>query len=513
MSILKFTETALLVNFENGGKMSFIEHEFDNQQNHNWFFRKEKKFLHNIDTFYYSVSFVNDFMKDSADPYVKKFRIDMQKLADTEAIDINIDWTLPGLEDMQLTYSNRSFAGYYNNCISCPDTFDIFIATRVPTDVTSEILVQLRSKPLWLQGVNAAFEYSMRVIFAIEKYYHLHIHEVKENRIDYCWHTNYLQSPEKYLRIDNFCQMQVSRYKRINYQYQFKPNNEYENDYISLGKRNDKCFVRMYLKTKEVIEQGYKPWFINEWYYNQLISRYDYYVLSNLYELRNWKYLDIVRLQFYAEYGSNVFFIEKCNEYMHELATKGTVNFDSVQKLADKLTPRITIVMNVEFQTTRKGTKSYCLIKHERNKKYGVCKRIYDYLDNRRMITEYLTHDTLRLVDVTTDSNKSRCDYTNFWKALRRTKQVDVKKSKVPEKLHREYSRKLDYNLMKKRYIHSAISFSLYGKGINNDDVEKDFLDNLVMLNDNDIHHAMNYKYKRSRQLNQKDFDGSIIDE
>lgn len=98
------------------------------------------------------------------------------------------------------------------------------------------------------------------------------------------------------------------------------------------------------------------------------------------------------------------------------------------------------------------------------------------------MITDYLTHDTLRLVDVTTDSNKSRCDYTNFWKALRRTKQVDVKKSKVPEKLHREYSRKLDYNLMKKRYIHSAISFSLYGKGLNDDDVEKDFLDNLVML-------------------------------
>lgn len=168
MNFLKFTEIALLVNFENGGKMSFIEHEFDNQQNQNWFFRKEKKFLHNIDTFYYSVSFVNDFMKDTEDPFVKKFRVDMQKLADTEAIDINIDWTLPGLEDMQLTYSNRSFAGYYNNCISCPDTFDIFIATRVPTDVTSEILVQLRSKPLWLQGVNAAFEYSMRVIFAIE---------------------------------------------------------------------------------------------------------------------------------------------------------------------------------------------------------------------------------------------------------------------------------------------------------------------------------------------------------
>lgn len=490
---------------------TLIENEFNTGQKNNWFFRKEKKFLHNIDTFYYSVSFCNDFLKDTEDENVKTFRKDFDKLAATEAIDINLDWSLPGLEDMQLIYSNRSFAGYYNNCISCPERFDIFIATRTPTDITSEILVQLRSKPLWLQGVVSTFEYSMRVINAIAKFYHLQIHEVKENRIDYCWHTNYLQSPEKYLRIDNFVQMQVSRFKRINYQYQFKPNNEYENDYISLGRRSDKCFVRMYLKTKEVIEQGYKPWFINEWFYNQMISRFDYYVLSNLYELRNWKYLDIIRLQFYSEYGSDEFYRTKCNDYMHELATKGVVNFDSVNKLADKLVPRVTVIMNVEFQTTRKGTKSYCLIEYERNKKYGVTKRIYDYLDNRRMISDYLTHDTLRLVDINSDSNKSRCDYTNFWKSLRRTKQIDVAKC-VPEKSHRDYSRKLDYNLMKRRYIHSAISLSLYGKGINNDEVEQDLIDNLSMLNDNDIHAAMNYKYKRSHQLNSEDFENKLED-
>ena len=58
----------------------------------------------------------------------------------------------------------------------------------------------------------------------------------------------------------------------------------------------------------------------------------------------------------------------------------------------------------------------------------------------------------------------------------------------------------------------SAISFSLYGKGLNDDNVEKDFMDNLVMLNDNDIHHAMNYKYKRSRQLNSKDFEGGLYE-
>lgn len=490
--------------------MSLIEKEFNSNENNNWFFRKQRKFLHNIDTFYYSVKFSNDFLKDTQDNNVLHFRKEFDKLSDIDNFDLCVAWSLPGLEDMQLNYSNRSFAGYYNNCISCPDRFDIFIATRTPSDVTSEILVQLRSMPLWLQGTVSTFEYSMRVINALAKYYHLQIHEVKENRIDYCWHTNYLQNPEKYLRIDNFAEMQVSRYKRINYQYQFTTNNEYENDYISLGKRSDKCFVRMYLKTKEVIEQGYKSWFINIWYFNQMISRFDYYVLTNLYELRNWKYLDIVRLQFYLEYGQDSIYKRKCNDYMHELATTGTVNFDVVAKLANLLVPRLTVIMNVEFQTTRKGTKSYSLIEYDRNVKYKYCKRIYDYLDNRKMITDYLTHDTLRLVNIASDSNKSRCDYTEFWSSLRRTRQIDVSKSKVPVKLHREYSRKLDFKLMKKRYLNSAISFSLYGKGLNNDDVETDLMDNLVMLNDNDIRHCMNYKYKRSRQLNNKDFSSRI---
>ena len=79
-------------------------------------------------------------------------------------------------------------------------------------------------------------------------------------------------------------------------------------------------------------------------------------------------------------------------------------------------------------------------------------------------------------------------------------------------KIHRDYSRKLDYNLMKRRYIHSAISLSLYGKGINNDEVEQDLIDNLAMLNDNDIHAAMNYKYKRSHQLNSEDFENKLED-
>lgn len=495
-----------------------IESEFNSNELNNWFFKKDKKFLHNIDTFYYSVSYHNDFTKESNDTNVSSYRNFFDSLA-AECINFDsaLEFRLPGTEDIQLLYTTQSFAGYYNNCISCPDRFDIFLATKTPTDVTSEILVQLRSMPLWLDGVNSIFEYSMRVINAITKYFNLDIYEVKENRVDYCWHTNCIQSPEKYFRIDNFSEMQVSRYKRINYQYQFTTNGNYENDYISLGRRSDKCFVRMYLKTKEVVEQGYKPWFFNIWYFNNLINRFDYYVLSNLYELRNWKYIDIIRLQFYSEYGSDERLIQKCNSYMKTLAQSGTVNFDAVQKLADSLTPKVTIIMNVEFQTTRKSSKSYCLIEYERNSKYGPCKRIYDYLDNRRLITEYLTHSTLRLVDITTDNNKSRCEYTQFWSLLRRTKQIDVKKMNINKHMTRIYTRNLDMNLMKKRYIHTAVTLSLYKNGISDsgfnsfdsdqeDNLKQDLIDNIVMLNDNDIHAAFNYKVKRSKQLNHQDF-------
>ena len=33
----------------------------------------------------------------------------------------------------------------------------------------------------------------------------------------------------------------------------------YEIDYVSMGKRSDKVFIRIYLKSKEVIEKNYKP--------------------------------------------------------------------------------------------------------------------------------------------------------------------------------------------------------------------------------------------------------------
>lgn len=44
------------------------------EDQYEWFGYTHKKFLHNIDTFYYSVKFRNDFRLKSKDPQVEKMR-------------------------------------------------------------------------------------------------------------------------------------------------------------------------------------------------------------------------------------------------------------------------------------------------------------------------------------------------------------------------------------------------------------------------------------------------------
>lgn len=491
---------------------SLIYNEMDAEHQQYYFNYKRQKFLHNIDTFYYSVKLVNDFTKNSDDIYVKRFREYFSKIEKCD-FNVSIPLNIPGLKE-QLNYRNLRYGYFYFICLEVPEMFTIFMADTVPgteddenESTTSEILVQIRSYPLWELGVVKSFEKSFDVLSVILDYFNLTVYEVKENRVDYCWHSNYLQNPSQFFRIDNFINMQVSRYKRIHYEYQFKPNSEYENDYICMGRRSDKCFVRIYLKSKEVVEKSYKPWFFHIWFFNGLISRYDLYVYEECYKESNWNYLDLARLKFYYEYGSNELYLSECSKILNN---KVTISPDALSKLADKLTPRPTLITNVEFQTTRKSSKSYILKPFKDNSKYGVCKRIYDYLDNRSIISEYLTHDTLRLVTPDGDSNKSRRDYCNFWKRLRNCKFVDVYIPPKKIKLIREYSRNLNKDVVKHRMLHSCVTFGFYERGINDDSVFKDCAAALLRLNDNDIHNMMQYKVKKKQQLYNKLYDSDI---
>lgn len=496
--------------------MALIETEFDADNNNYWFYKKEKKFLHSIDTFYYTVTFSNDFSKCTQDPNVLELRYWLQEMQLLVAENIHDNILpvndLPDLNDVVVTYTPKSFAGMFSHCLTVPEYFDVFLLESVPNEFTNHILVQIRSKALWLIGLSKSYEYSLRIVESVAKRFHLQIQEIKENRVDYCWHTNYLKNPEKFFRIDNFSAMQVSSFRDCQYHYKFKANSEYESDYVALGKRNSKCFVRIYLKTKEVVEQGYKPWFFKIWLLNNMISRYDYYVLTNLYSLRNWGCLDLIRLQYYYDYGTNQEYKDMCYSYMQSYFKDASGNRDSIANLADLLTPRITVIMNNEFQVMRKMSKSFCLVEHPKNDKLGYSKRIYDVLDNTPLITDYLTHSTLRLVEPSGDKNKSRRDYIEYWKRLRSAKIYNPFAKEYPNRLFRDYSRETNWDLMKSRFMHSAINFSLYSFGLDyqSENALGDMSELLGMLNDNDIHHANMYRYKRSKQLYPTDFKNKL---
>lgn len=491
--------------------MSLIEKELKKGDNAFWFYRKDKKNLHNIDTFYYSVLLENDFTQPG-DPFVHDFKITLEALKNRcmENYDSYGDITTrldhPELDN--LYYSLNSFAHLYNHCICLPDYFDIFISTNPPNVDTPQIVVQLRSKILWMDGVHVSFDKSYEYVVKLCDLFHLRIKEVNDNRCDYAWHTNYLSSPEKYLSIDNFTNMQVSHFKGAMYHYTFTSNDEYENDYIALGKRGDKCFIRMYLKTKEVVEQAYKPFFIQLWFWHNMISRYDKYVLENCFDLKNWKVRDLIRLQFYYDYGQSSQYRQQCYAAMESYFRKGSCNWDYVSKLADKLTPKITTIMNVEFQVMRKMSKSFCLI--DLHPSQEPRHRVDMYLDNHELITDYLTNSVLRLVDRKTALKKCQCDYTEFWKSIRRTKMVDVKKkNKNCPQLLRDYSREQNINLVKNSFIHKAITLQLYVNGKDYDkDLHSTIADTLCILNDNDVKHAERYRQKVSYRYS--DFKGAL---
>lgn len=493
-------------------KDTYVYNEFDEVENTYWFDFKQKKFLHNIDTFYYAVKFKQDFTADSKDMKVKDFRRKFEALSrewdNQNAFNSSVSFFVPGMPDA-LNYTPFSYAFFYNVKLECPELFDIFFAPKVPHSAdngesnTCECVVQIRSYMLWMYGVKLAYERSYEYVKAIADYFGLDIEFTQENRVDFCWHSNYLKCPEKFFSPENFYKMRVDRFKDAILHTSKKGSEDFEIDYLAMGKRSQKIFIRIYLKSKEVVEKGYKPWFFKVWLFNGLINRYDMYCYEYAFLKHSWKSLDLGRLQFYAEYGRQKHYVEKCRRI---LSQEETISPDSLRALADRLTPAVNLVMNVEYQVMRKHTKSYELIPFFDNSDKLTGKRIYDFLDNRKLICDYLTSKVFRLVEPhepgKNDSNKSRRDLCAFWKALRSCKLTDTFIPEEDRSLVRTYTRKLNSEVVKSRAVKAAITYGIYVRGINVDDPLTDCIEALCMLNDNDLHDAYNYKTKKVRQFN-----------
>ncbi len=476
-----------------------------------WFDFKKKKFLHNIDTFYYSVKFENDFTSDSKEPAVLRFREYFKKKYEKLDSDAFLEFIQIPLAGDMLNLRKFSFAHMYTICLEYPEWFDLFLAPSVPgganggASVTCELVVQIRSYMLWVYGVHQAFEMSYQFVSALADLFGLSIAFAQENRIDYCWHSNYLSNPEKFFSLDNFYKMRVDRFSDAVTHTEKVGSDGYEIDYVALGKRSDKVFIRIYLKSKEVVEQAYKGWFFYLWFFNGLINRYDLYVYEECYKRRSWKYLNLARVNFYLDYGANPDLKDTCRKL---LTGALTMEEGSLQRFADGLTPKVNLVMNVEYQTMRRHSKSYRLLPLHDNSARTTAKRIFDYLDNRKLIIDYLTFHVFRLVTASGDTNKSRRDLCGFWKSLRGCRLIDIRLSPKQLKLVREYSRNLNADLVKTRAINSIVNYGFYRKGINEDGIMKDVMDALCTLNDNDMQKALRYKAKKSRQLNGDEMAG-----
>ncbi|MCM1305416.1 MAG: hypothetical protein NC306_15125 [Butyrivibrio sp.] len=485
--------------------------EFDSGRMEHWFGFKKQKFLHNIDTFYYSVKFRNDFRYESKDENVQKlrkfFRLKYDYLQQHDETD---DFYIPQL-GKYLVLKPVTFSRFYSVCLSYPEYFDIFLAPVVPRaadggeSVTCECIVQIRSYMLWQFGVRDCFENSYEYVKKIAEFFGLEIYFVQENRVDYCWHTNYLSNPEAFFSPDNFYKMRVDRFKNATYVTNKVGAEDYEIDYVSLGKRSDKVFIRIYQKTREVIEQNYKPWFLKIWQMHGLINRYDQYVYEKAYEHKSWHYRFFARLEFYLEHGSDPDSLERCRKILD-----GDVEIEEndLIRLADELTPRLNYVINVEYQTMRRHSKSYDLVPFKDHRNKGNTKRIYDYLDNRRLITDYLTDKVFRMVVHDPHIKKSEREMCAFWQALRRTKCLDMKMTKESIKLTRSYNRRLNKDAVKKRFINAAVTYGLYSRGENADNPLQDAFEVMLRMNDNDLHNARKFKTKRLRQLNREELAG-----
>ena len=475
-------------------KNTLIFKENNDVFNEEYFDLSRQKYIHNIDTLYYTVyidveDYNNDVNVKSFINYLNVKRDEIQSTFESSCYhEVN----------SKLISQGYSFSKLYKYSIESPDEYVIFVAEKKATDKTPELIVQLRSEFLWINGEHAAIEKSYLDLVDFLEYFNLDVGRIVENRIDFAYHTNYIQDHLNFFKEENLNKMQVSRFSRWNKEGRFVGSDITESDYLSFGRRkSNNTFVRIYNKTQEVVNQNYKQFFIKIWLLNKLINRFDYYVLEKCFENGSYGYLDKARLEFYLENGQD----SSIKKNINCLLDRGSS--EEISNLANKLVPSVTLVTNIEFQTKRKFystmDNSISLL-NTVTCKYSVLERLYKIFDNKDIFHEYLTSDVLRFIDYDSHTRKENCNVSNWWKRLQQVKLNNVITDEN-RKLIREYQNNLDVQIMKRNTLYSLTTLSLYMNKDNNNSVHSDTIDFLSYLNESDIQKSIKYKKKKSALL------------
>lgn len=460
---------------------SKIFKEFDSEKQKEFFSITRNKVLPGVDTLYFSVS-LHDDIKDLKNNNIEQFLYILNSYKN-----LDHDEELWFDFDNELIYKDISF-GFYRHCISRNKMFDIFICNKLPNDKTPRIVVQIRSNMLWCFGERYSINYIYNLLSNLLYSYNIRIKEIKENRIDFCYHTNSLQNFDTYFS-DEYIREHLETSFQIGNKVFRKDKNTLNIEYLSLGNRkSNNLFFRTYNKTLEVVEMAYKDFFLDIWLAYGLISKYDYYILTYCYEHQNFNKQYEAKIKFYIENGLDSELKNKCNTILSD----ETITLDSLRLFTKGLCPDVTKVQNFEFQTMRKfyyhGSEliDTLPIIEECD---SILLRLFQILDNRKLFLDYLTSKVVNFKDI--KNNKS----SDFWIRIQSCKLDNT--VQIPYK--RKYSNDKNINLVLNKLKSNLATYSIY-KGNENTDILTDMCNLINTVNDNDINELERYNIIKNKK-------------
>lgn len=455
-------------------KRSDFFNELDSSLQVKYFDLSSKKYITNIDTFYFNCFLsCDDFKRPPAGVIMlinslKIFKEVLDKTQDEVWLN----------DSRELLFTRKRFS-IYNFCVSKKNYYDIFFAESIPNNNTPRVCIQLRSIGLWTVGVYELIKQAFDDLNFLLNDYGLKIERTQENRIDYCYHTNSIQNPFKFYSDENLLKHLKTQFKIYSKVGRIEQKT-LTIEYLSLGQRSsNNVFFRSYNKVREVIEENYKEFFIEYWYNEKLISYYDYWIYSEAYKMKRYDSIYKAMAMFYIKFGKDEFKKKNLKWLLDDTET----TFDNIKDYVLKFMPLPTLVINIEFQTQRKfyyyGDKFIDMLPINTDLDVPELLRLFQLLDNRKIFLDYLTSSTVAFVK---NKNSKDIEYLDFWQRLRSCK---LDKNIIGE-YKRDYSRKLNLDIIVSKLKSSLATLSLY-KGQYDTSIQEDMSLLLGVLNDNDM--------------------------
>ncbi len=450
--------------------------EFNPQGQEYWFDRCKEKVVPHIDTFYYTV-----FIEDDSNENIKVGNL-LNRLSSLKSR--KLSKREDEVEYLGLTYNLKSFS-HYDFCLSFNENYDIFISSILPTSKTPRIVVQLRTRSLILDGVVKSIEKSFDRVKAVLRVFELNADAVRENRIDYAFHSNQIQNPFKYFS-DAFVANHLMSKLRLYHKVGNIRGKKIEIDYFSLGNRkSNNVFFRVYNKTQEVIEKNYKSFFISRWREHGLINRYDEFVYETAYRYGTYRTGVLLgRIEWYLEYGGN----NEIKQILSEAKTSCYGNSDNVEQLSkvvEQYLPPVTLIMNIEFQTKRKfyvDCNDFIMAHFQDTD--DLLHRLNTIYSLRSEFCHYLTNETVCFVKYKGKKSEAVC----YWWQRIIDCQIDEYKRKVID-VWRNREQHTNIQRAENRFLNSVahLKFLIQNSTKNDTSFEEDLSDALCTLNDNDF--------------------------